>query len=919
MSGQTRTKPKVKQPKPGRQSTTPATESDKLMNAEIYFGPAKKMGRPKSTHTEPKTSTTTQGNGPILRSNASVKGKEKEVIIIDGSDSDGTGPNPSATNKSLKSRDSTKKCRPQPPPSNGEPLGRQGTEPILVASEVQVKIEPKEEPTLLDILAFLSATSSEPNAPNTVLLSALNAIDSSNPDVTPTENAPNPALVSALKQLLTACAQPATPVETQVASAPVSTPSTVSRHQRSSSTAQGDGIILLDKENVNPVAFKKRSEKGRMDGKNPSDSIPIASSSTSRTIRSLGPSMRPNERGSVKGALKEAFSLPAPDRSMRKRTLSDFMDEKDAGRGRDKGKERERVEKRDGHRHSSGQRSQKSNSSDSLRHYPGLLASTAPRSEQPTNYYRMPLEPWTSPVRPPRTETDENDPAANSEPPAPWSPFKQPSPRRPKISASSPVRGTKETRKKYIIPEWARTGTATQPRLSEEAQRALEEAEERKKEERNAARRRLFTEQGKLKKKGSTATLKADGKLTKEQPPPRQEFLVPKRPEAARGPIAASSDGPLITFPLISSSRPSSPPPNPIFTPKTPKTPSRNRILSTPDGDSLFTPIMRSGGLFGSAYSQRSPQGTPPSILTSPLGNRKKAKISPMRSLLTGKGLAGPGAWARMSSPKGSPKTSTDSINPDEEGNKQPASSGLEDGLEDLDCPPSSLPIASSDIDIDTSYSQSSTAVAHEGADDDTEIVPVKQHWNGLPPSSPLAPSSPILLPEDSQTDEEMDELPIATDSETDADMNVFDTDGVASPVECQAESKQLDFSAFFPGNNACAHPTSSSTMELFEQFTNVNAQSDDFPSFSDASSMDTTDMDLTNMEAMFDNGLEGMDFSEFWESFKPLLSESTRPPEQIDSDFFNAADDQQSLSFDNVDHAKLADDMQALLSGCVM
>jgi len=107
--------------------------------------------------------------------------------------------------------------------------------------------------------------------------------------------------------------------------------------------------------------------------------------------------------------------------------------------------------------------------------------------------------------------------------------------------------------------------------------------------------------------------------------------------------------------------------------------------------------------------------------------------------------------------------------------------------------------------------------------------------------------------------------------------------------------------------------------MELFEQFTNVNAQSDDFPSFSDASSMDTTDMDLTNMEAMFDNGLEGMDFSEFWESFKPLLSESTRPPEQIDSDFFNAADDQQSLSFDNVDHAKLADDMQALLSGCVM
>ena len=52
----------------------------------------------------------------------------------------------------------------------------------------------------------------------------------------------------------------------------------------------------------------------------------------------------------------------------------------------------------------------------------------------------------------------------------------------------------------------------------------------------------------------------------------------------------------------------------------------------------------------------------------------------------------------------------------------------LEEAMDDLDCPPSSLPIASSDIDVDEDHT-SNDPDANVGMDqEDIEISPVKQH-----------------------------------------------------------------------------------------------------------------------------------------------------------------------------------------------
>ncbi|KAF9528471.1 hypothetical protein CPB83DRAFT_854206 [Crepidotus variabilis] len=952
---QLRSKSKAKAPKVPRGSATPMTESDKLMAGDIYIGPLKKKGRPRTTGLEPKISQQSRASSVASTSSVTPFGSEQEVIVIDGSDNESTIVTPKAASGGTIGIEGSKRKRatkvPTIPPFTTAPLVRQPPKPLQTPiALVEVKAE-QQDLTVLDLLTPLTATStlSEPTLPNAALLAALNAIDSFPPSngTAPSETPPNPVLVEAIRQLLAICAQPTTPAPPPIPvagtsatlvpqptaqSAPAS--NHISRHHRKSSSSQNE-VVLLDKENVNPTAFRKHTESKFLDKKLSSEGFSVPSSShLERPTLGLGLSRRSNEMQSASVPLRSASSLPGSDRSVRKRTLSDFMDEKETGK---KGKEKER-ERRD----SSRRRSQAK--PDALRHYPGVLAATLPRQDEPANYYRIPLEPWTSPVRP--RDNDENKPSPSLQGSPSRSPPKQISPRQKRPAVSSPIRPSKDVRKKYIVPAWARTNTATQPRLSEEARRALEEAKVKKKEERNAARRRAAPSDAKLVGNDPRSSLKADLPLSEreinEQPLPRSQFLVPRQPSISRGPIAASSDGPIIPFPLFaSSSRSSSPPPNPPSIPKTPKTPSRPRIHSTPGAeDSLFTPVRRSGAsLFGSAFSQRSPCGAPPSILTSPLGNRKKAKLTPTRSLLTGKGIKRL-SWSNVTSPK----PSDDSLTSEEQKFKLSSSPDEPDETaDDLDCPPSSLPIASSDMDINEAYSQPSGDTVGDGEEgdtgieedeDDTHVQPVQQHWAGLPPSSPLAPSSPMLFPEETRTDdEEMDELPIATsDSEPDAEMSTFETDitltenGCPCPIDDTPTNEQCatftdeDYNTFFSmeasPSSTFQQLSSSTTLDLFEQFTNVNAQSDDIQtSFLESS-------------ATTDGLLDPIDFTEFWETFKPLLNDSNdvqvvsevlSEKQQAPTDLFTADDSQWFPSFTNVDHAKLADDMRSLLSGCLM
>lgn len=934
-----RAKAKIKPPKPIRQSTIPVTESDKFLNAGTYIGPLKKKGRPKASGTENKTNAATNA----VASGSGSSTQPKDVIVIDGSDSEGTLSAPTnsdfAKSKSTNAKPSAKPISKRRtdqsiPAYTTEPLVNKSSNAATVATPVQVKTEPQDGPTVLDILALLSSTSSaDSSSQNAAILTALSTIDSTTESGNASENTtPNPYLVSALRQLLAVYAQSAAPMIPEATA-----PEIVKHPQLSPSHSQE--IIMVDKENVNPVIHHKRHDdvKGAKSVMETMAHTVSSSPGTSqKSLHSLGRrSSRSNELEKM-SPTGSASSLGA-EKLARKRTLSDFMDEREKGKTKGKGKEREKGEKPDGDRKSNSQRSQKTPVVDSLRHYPHILASNQPRVEQPTNYYRMPLESMTSPARP-RPDFDDfsqDEEQKDISLPAPsisenLRQCRTPSPRPPplsRVSASSPVRGPQyEARRKYVVPEWARTNTSTKPRLSEEAQRALQQAEERKRQERSAARKKLPSVQAKLKNKETLCPSKPG--YTNSNPV--KPLAPPPPPKESRGPITVN-DKPMfaaanINFPFNPPSRPSSPTPqttNPLVNqfPRTPKTPTRERrvLEATPgrENESLFTP-MGSGSLFGSARSFTLHTPLAPSVLTSPLGNRKKAKISPMRSTLTGKGFE-IAKWTNSSS---SAPNSSDSKDTEEDSLKkaldQELDQELEDALEDLNCPPSSLPIASSDMDADSSsYTVSGTDTTIQSFDQD---FPVKQHWAGLPPSSPPAPSSPMLLPEADQSDDEMDDLPIATsDSETDTDMQACENDtpspAVFSPQtpDDDSSTENNGLSLFTFVDQTVVNMDSMATSDLFDQFTNLNDHSDALAGIGNAGLNPAT-------ENFFQNGLEEMDFTEFWATFIPMVDDNTRiSQEQAAAAFFDESQNNSLLSFGEVDHAKLADDMQTLLSGCLM
>jgi hypothetical protein len=256
--------------------------------------------------------------------------------------------------------------------------------------------------------------------------------------------------------------------------------------------------------------------------------------------------------------------------------------------------------------------------------------------------------------------------------------------------------------------------------------------------------------------------------------------------------------------------------------------------------------------------------------------------------------------------------------------------------LEDLDSPPSSLPTASSDIDIDTYPSHSSRDEASEDIEAEQDNMKelehtTKQHWSGLPPSSPPPPSSPLLRPSDAEleaTDEETDDLErgllLAT---SDTDYSYLDsertTDAGYSEDELAMYFNLNSFNALSSTPDQ-SHSDSqdhqcnpSSDMDVFEQFTNHHVQSDD--------SQTGQNMDISmdqELDPIIQNGLVDFDFTEFWESMKPLVADSANVDTDSNSydlalDFGMSCGDSQEMN--GLDHTKLAEEVHALFSGCLM
>ncbi|KAF8198035.1 hypothetical protein BJ912DRAFT_55196 [Pholiota molesta] len=214
---QMRAKAKIKPPKPVRQSTVPVTESDKLMNADTFIGPMKKKGRPKTTNVDGKSAAT---SGSAVGSSSGSVSSPQEVIVIDGSDSDGCLPTPTTNSFQIPTtkaptprsgvQDLTKKKKPSysqyptTPAFTKEPLVRR-----RVSDAPSNPAPPPSKSNLKKNLVygypsiFFRCSSPESTAQNAAILSALCTIDSKTPQSDSQQSVPaNPALVSALKQLL---------------------------------------------------------------------------------------------------------------------------------------------------------------------------------------------------------------------------------------------------------------------------------------------------------------------------------------------------------------------------------------------------------------------------------------------------------------------------------------------------------------------------------------------------------------------------------------------------------------------------------------------------------------------------------------------------------------------------------------------
>ncbi|KAJ7782809.1 hypothetical protein B0H16DRAFT_1494443 [Mycena metata] len=543
-----------------------------------------------------------------------------------------------------------------------------------------------------------------------------------------------------------------------------------SQHRRRSSSTD-DEIVILNKENVNPTVFRRRAERdakplpavgpsttpASSSGPPPaSSSLPFPASSPAGPppAASLSATLPPaafqtqEPPTSSLGLLNQSSSQPL----RRKRTLSEFMEEQEAAR------ERERALKKDYYRQPERSMSEGD--------FTFLIATKATTKPKPNR---------RSKVR-----------------------------RRTASTASSPGP------EKFILPEWARTDTATQPRLADDiVQKIEQERKERKEEERKkreAKRRELKTERvergefGRRKRQGAAAAA-----------PARTSSLATANGVLLPAPVAASGEFP--TFPTSRSPFVALPGGSPSRSaaqnnapPCTPPRKRRANTISTPGGaSSLFTP--------GSAlFTPGSARGT----------------------LDLGRHSVSPSRRARTEEPERPTESSGDLESDDDLLDQQ-----LNSAFDELDFPPSSLPVASSDKDVDEGLPNSSPEYDSDESDDD-DAPPPKQHLGAATPDVRRRAHLRVNSPDTEVTNYSLEELG-----------KLLDIDDLAN---------------FFPpagtdNDNALDAAT------LFDQFT------------------DNTHLDLASSDSaqtMQDWGLSepnpDFDFTEFWESVRPLVEGSALP-----------------------------------------
>ncbi|EKM80748.1 hypothetical protein AGABI1DRAFT_126795 [Agaricus bisporus var. burnettii JB137-S8] len=907
---QNRAKPKNKPKKPPRVSSTPITESDKLLDADTYVGPVKKKGRPKGT------------------SHNEVKVKVEESSTLSSA---------AAHNSFQASSDPKKFTNVESSPTT---VTTHSTSNETLAGHPTVA--PYSSSPDFSSLALLFSSTQNEAARNASLLKALNFIDAS-ASQSGSQQSLNAALINALRQLLDNAYLKAQ----SISSSPPASQSSV-QFVQAPSQADND-VVLVDKENVAPTTFRQHAERQRelakLAGSNSQTNTPSVNSRSPEgpVLRSRGLGARSIENTPPKTQLPaQSASLPT-NGLLRKRTLDDCMEERDNKRSRAHrwGKEKERTGRKEPSRSFLSQLN--------LRHYPGPVASVAPRSiSGSTSYYRKPVDPWTSPPRPSREESISSQSSLSSLGGSSRScpiviPDSPQAPAAPRVSASSPIKPSVTSKRPYIVPTWARTGTATQPRLSEKARLAAIEAEQKKREERRANKRKsnAASARERSRQRGGMITEEDEITPTSETTRPQDSMppSLPVEPQSDLPPIVASNDTTLNLFPspVRRVRSPSPTPKSHLPPPVTPKRPSKSMYSTSgimgANDDSLFTPISiarRSTGTHGSPLFS-------PGMFGSPLA-RKSAKMSP--------------TLRRSYSGQFDSESSVTVLQPSEKSedtlikSKNSTQEGQEEFPDELDCPPSSLPFASSDIESDDKTMDSfvQDKDSNTGDDEDDEYAsPRKQHWVGLPPSSPPPPSSPNLMPvgDDAEIDGPYhacegavdEELPIASEedeAENEQRDGVFDvTGGDWAPRSADADADADDLTVTLQDYSATSFEAEQAVVDefaFFKEFTTIGSTddlSDDLSDLPEPSQQNSTSSLPSGINSLFTSNPENMDLKGFWDAFKAAALDGPVP----DTTEQTAAFDLSTLeSFPDsdatlqpVDHKKLAADLQALFSGCLV
>ncbi|KAF9268736.1 hypothetical protein L218DRAFT_527184 [Marasmius fiardii PR-910] len=663
--------------------------------------------------------------------------------------------------------------------------------------------------------------------------------------------------------------------------------------------SEDDEIVALDKENVNPEAFRKRARVS-------SEAVKSIESSTSTGSSQPSSNTVPDRPIQGLGLGGRSNTLPV-DNSSHQSHSGASNDENRTSTTSRKGKEKAK---------------------DTIYH--SLFASNSSSTSNIS---------WSSPPRSRHSyghgmENDDNDIAAIGTsrrtpiviPDSPCTPKAKSSTsvsyRR--IPASSPIRGNAKqnvaTRKQYVVPEWARTTTATRPKFSDKYMKAMEDVSRQREEERKSKRRKPGGGIGRSK---STSALDShsieidnDTGTGTNESEKRVPTTPPQSSSALPGPeIAAFFSQPLPTLglPVCASSVslpflvPKTPPPR-----KRPRSPSQSPIIRS---GSLFTPTSFNSPLFSPSPSRRA---------------RKIIRSDPV-------------------SPKSVPRDIQDkqeNVDDDEDALTRELDSALDEITSTANPSLSAGENASTSCDDETPE--------EEG---DTDTYPRKQYWAGLPPSSPPQSSpgprhadldddddndlpsvdTPIGLGED----EEENQLPVVSSDAPEAaedtgmcngtpmNSDIMDADKKSDVSEDVGQQQQIipfDVASTVVVTDSESEPA---TDDIFALFTNLNGGTDDSdpgPLGFDWNIPPPTTMMDVDLDPSLGVGLEDMDFTQFWESVKPLIdpnangglglsfhAENQNLPVEQDGGLSLSALDS------GVDHNKLADDLRSLYSGCVM